>query len=105
MVVQLFVEFLSGARGNFKSFAILYQLDHVARTIQDGPAISAIFKVQSHAGAQGSVLWFAKIMSGNSGPIDRTTDSRSVAQDFRNLLKINEWTLKQVVCGSFRGGD
>jgi len=23
--------------------------------------MSAIFKVQSHAGAQGSVLWFAKI--------------------------------------------
>jgi len=61
MVVQLFVEFLSRGRRNFKGFSILYQLDHVARTIQDGPAMSAIFKVQSHAGAQGSVLWFAKI--------------------------------------------
>ena len=60
MVVSAFVEFLSGARRSFKSFSILYQLDHVARTIQDGPATSAIFKVQSHAGAQGSVLWFAK---------------------------------------------
>ena len=61
MVVQLFVEFLSCARRNFKTFSILYQLDHVARTIQDGPAMSAIFKVQSQASAQGSVLWFAKI--------------------------------------------
>jgi len=61
IAAQLFVEFLSGARRNFKSFSILYQLDHVARTIQDGPAMSAIFKVQSRAGAQGSVLWFTKI--------------------------------------------
>ena len=61
IAAQLFVEFLSRGRRNFKGFSILYQLDHVARTIQDGPAMSAIFKVQVHASAQGSVPWFAKI--------------------------------------------
>ena len=62
MVVQLFVEFLSGARRNLKSFSILYQLDHVARTIQDGGAMSAISKMRSHAGSQGSIHLAFKII-------------------------------------------
>lgn len=62
MIIQLFVEVPTRARWNLESFSIPHQLDHVARTIQDGGAMSAISKMRSHAGSQGSIHLAFKII-------------------------------------------
>jgi len=67
MVIQLFVEVLTRARWNLKSFSVTYQLHDIARSIQDGAAMSAILKVRSHAGAERSVHLTFKII-GNLAP-------------------------------------
>src|SRR6266446_5232836 len=73
MVIQLLVELLTRARWNLESFSVPHQLDHVARTIQDGAAMSAIFEVRSHAGAEGSIHLAFKII-GNLPPHFYTVD-------------------------------
>ena len=55
VVIQLSVELLTCARWNLKSFSVPYQLDHIARSIQDGTAVSAILEVRSHARAERSI--------------------------------------------------
>ena len=67
MVVQLLVEPLARARWNLKGFPVTHQFDHVARTIQNGAAMSAILKVRSHAGAEVSIHLAFKII-GNLPP-------------------------------------
>ena len=52
MTIQLFIEVSTRARRNLESLSIPHQLDHIARTIQNGAAMSAIFKMGSHAGSQ-----------------------------------------------------
>ena len=73
MVIQLLVEPQARARWNLKSFPVPDQLDHVARTIQNGAAMSAIFKVRSHAGAEGSIHLAFKIV-GNLPPHFQAVD-------------------------------
>jgi hypothetical protein len=67
MIIQLFVEVPTRTRWNLERFSIPHQLDHVARTIQNGGAMSAIFKMRSHAGSQGSIHLAFKII-GNLPP-------------------------------------
>lgn len=67
MVIQLLVEFLTHSCWNLKSFPVSYQLHDIARSIQDGAAMSAILKVRSHAGAERSVYLTFKIV-GNLAP-------------------------------------
>jgi len=67
MVIQLLVEFLTHSCWNLKSFSVSYQLHDIARSIQDGAAMSAILKVRSHAGAERSVYLTFKIV-GNLAP-------------------------------------
>ncbi len=67
MVIQLLVELLTHACWNLKSFSVPYQLHDIARSIQDGAAMSAILKVRSHTGAELSVHLAFKII-GNLPP-------------------------------------
>src|SRR5713226_4110626 len=67
MVIQLFVELLTHACWNLKSFSVPYQLDHIARSIQDGTAVSAILEVRSHARAERSINLAFKVV-GNLPP-------------------------------------
>src|SRR6266853_1361906 len=67
MVIQLLVELLTHACWNLKSSSVPYQLHDVARSIQDGAAMSAILKVRGHAGAELSVYLTFKII-GNLTP-------------------------------------
>ncbi len=67
MVIQLLVEVLTRARWNLKGFSVPNQLHDIARSIQDGAAMSAILKVRSHAGAERSVHLTFKII-GNLAP-------------------------------------
>jgi hypothetical protein len=67
MVIQLFVEVLTRARWHLKSFSVPHQLHDIARSIQDGAAMSAILKVRSHAGAERRVHLTFKII-GNLPP-------------------------------------
>ncbi len=67
MVIQLLVELLTRSCWNLKSFSVPYQLHDIARSIQDGAAMSAILKVRSHAGAERSVYLTLKII-GNLAP-------------------------------------
>ena len=67
MVIQLFVEPLTHAGWNLKSFSVPYQLDHIARSIQDGTAVSAILEVRSHARAERSINLAFKVV-GNLPP-------------------------------------
>lgn len=62
MVIQLFVEVLTRARWHLKSFPVPHQLHDIARSIQDGAAMSAILKVRSHAGAERRVHLTFKII-------------------------------------------
>ena len=67
MVIQLFVEVLTRARWHLKGFSVPHQLHDIARSIQDGAAMSAILKVRSHAGAERRVHLTFKII-GNLPP-------------------------------------
>ncbi len=67
MVIQLLVELLTRSCWNLKSFSVPYQLHDIARSIQDGAAMSAILKVRSHAGAERRVHLTLKII-GNLAP-------------------------------------
>jgi hypothetical protein len=86
MVIQLLVELLTHAYWNLKSLSVPYQLDHVARSIQDGAAMSAILKVRSHAGAQGSIHLAFKII-GNPPP-------HFYAVNFDGLLRQMSYSLR-----------
>jgi hypothetical protein len=94
MVIQLLVESLTRARWNLKSFSIPYQLDHIARTIQDGAAVSAIFEVRSHAGAQRCIHLAFKII-GNLPP-------HFYAVDFDGLLRQNVLLPSRVCSSSYQ---
>src|SRR6266853_728742 len=67
MVIQLFVEVPTRASWNLKGFSVPYQLHDIARSIQDGAAMSAILKVRSHASAERRVHLTLKII-GNLAP-------------------------------------
>ena len=86
MVIQLLVELLTHACWNLKSFSVPYQLHDVARSIQDGAAMSAILKVRGHAGAELSVYLTFKII-GNLTPY-------FYAVDFDGLVRQMSYSLR-----------
>ena len=86
MVIQLLVGFLTHSCWNLKSFSVSYQLHDIARSIQDGAAMSAILKVRSHAGTELSVYLTFKII-GNLTPY-------FYAVDFDGLVRQMSYSLR-----------
>ena len=86
MVIQLLVELLTHACWNLKSSSVPYQLDHIARSIQDGTAVSAILEVRSHARAERSIHLALKIV-GNLPP-------HFYAVNFDGLLRQMSYSLR-----------
>ena len=79
MVIQLLVELLTRSCWHLKSFSVPYQLHDIARSIQDGAAMSAILKVRSHAGAEITIHLAFKII--------RNVPPHFYAVDFDGLLR------------------
>jgi hypothetical protein len=62
VIVQFLVEPLTSPRGNFKSSAVSHELDHVPRAIQDSAAVSTVFEVGGHHGAESGINFVVKIV-------------------------------------------
>ena len=62
MIVQFFVELLTGVRWKVESSAVAHKLYHIARAIEDSAAVRAVPKVRGQNGAQLRIYFVVEIV-------------------------------------------